>query len=343
MSLLLIALAVVAGLPLLGWAVQRTGTSLDRIRYPAPGRLIQVGGHKLHLYETTPSPGAPHGPVVLFESGIGASSLSWSRVQPEIAPFLPTAAYDRAGLGWSDAATTPRTTKQVNHELFAMLDQAGIRERVVLVGHSFGGMTALSAACSHPSRVAGVVLVDPLTPPEWMLPGPVQKRMLEHGVFLSERGAALARLGIVRTALRLAMLGSHRSARFINRASAGPGSGVPERLIGEVRKLPRELWPVVRSHWCLERTFEGMAGHLRHLPLSSVQAANSLRPIEVPLVVISAANVEPVRLAAHRDYVALSEDGEHWMAETGGHWIMLDHPDLVVRAIRQVAEKSHRV
>lgn len=344
MSALLIGLAVLAGMPLLGWAVQRVGTTLDRLRYPAPGRLVQVGGHKLHIVRTTPMPGAPARPTVVFEAGIGASSLSWSRVAPEIEPFFPTAAYDRAGLGWSEAATTPRTTKQVNHELFALLDNAGIQQPVILVGHSFGGMTALSAACTKPERVAGVVLVDPLTPPEWALPSPPQKRMLEYGVHLAERGAALARFGVVRTTLRLAILGSHRSARWISQASAGDASSVPERLIGEVRKLPPSLWPVVRAHWSAEKTFWGMADHLRQLPLSSVQAANSLsRGLDVPLVVISAANVEEFRLASHKSFAALSPEGEHWVAESGGHWVMLDEPDIVVRAIRRVVEQSQRI
>ena len=117
-------------------------------------------------------------------------------------------------------------------------------------------------------------------------------------------------------------------------------AGVPERLIGEVRKLPRELWPVVRGHWCLDRTFLSMARHLRDLPLSSVQAANTLRELDVPVVVISAANVEELRLEQHRAFAQLSAEGEHWMAGTGGHWVMLDEPELVVRAIQRVAEQS---
>ena len=106
MSFLLIGLAVLASLPLMGWAVQGVGSTLDRLRYPAPGRLVQVGGHKLHAFETSPAPGiGGEGITVVFEAGIGASSLSWRRVQPEVAPFFRTLAYDRAGLGWSEAAT----------------------------------------------------------------------------------------------------------------------------------------------------------------------------------------------------------------------------------------------
>ena len=45
--------------------------------------------------------------MVLLESGIAASSLSWAVVQPAIATFTRVCAYDRAGLAWSDVASCP--------------------------------------------------------------------------------------------------------------------------------------------------------------------------------------------------------------------------------------------
>lgn len=328
-------LAAVLAVPLLGWLVQLIGTGLDRWRYPPPGRLVQVGGHKLHFYQTGTDQAADL-PLVLLEAGIGASSLSWRFVQNEIEPLVRVASYDRAGLGWSTESTTPRHTRQLVHELLTLLDNAGIREPVVLVGHSFGGMTSLAAACLHPERFAGLVLVDPLHPAEWTLPDGQRKRMLEYGAFLAERGVLLARLGVVRSALRLLMMGAGTSANLLNRIASGDGADTLERLVGEVRKLPRELWPQVRAQWTQEKTFASLANHLRQLPLSSVQAANAMRPLELPLVVISAGDLEQVRLDAHRNLAQLSPQGQHIIAHRAGHWIQVDEPDVVVMAIRRV-------
>ena len=300
-------IAILLLLPLLGRLIQIVGTALDRWRYAAPGTMVQVGGHKQHFHLTGPVTSTP---LIVCEAGIGASSLSWQLVQRAIEAETRIAVYDRAGLGWSDAATTPRTAKQVNHELFAMLDAAGHRDPVILVGHSFGGMSTLLAACDHPDRVAGLVLVDPLHPAEWFLPDLHRKRILNYGVFLAGRGAFLSRWGLVRSIVRAMLLSRGRFVRQVDRAASRTGSSL-ERILGEIRKLPPDVWPMVRSHWCLPKNFAGMADHLRQLPLSSVQTANSLRPLEIPLILLSAASLEPDRLAAHEALASLSPRGQH--------------------------------
>lgn len=327
-------IAILLLLPLLGRLIQIAGTALDRWRYAAPGTMVQVGGHKQHLHLTGPVTSTP---LIVCEAGIGASSLSWQLIQHAIEAETRIAVYDRAGLGWSDAATTPRTAKQVNHELFSMLDAAGHHDPVILVGHSFGGMSTLLAACDHPDRVAGLVLVDPLHPAEWFLPDLHRKRILDYGVFLAGRGAFLARWGFVRSVVRAMLLSRGRFVRQVDRASSRTGASL-ERILGEIRKLPPEVWPMVRSHWCLPKNFAGMADHLRQLPLSSVQTANALRPLEIPLILLSAASLEPDRLAAHEALASLSPRGQHHIAKHAGHWIQLDEPELVISSIQSLCK-----
>lgn len=92
----------------LGALYQQLGAKRHRRRFAPPGVLIDVGGHRLHA--TCVGSGSP---VVLLESGIAASSLSWAIVQPEIAKFTRVCAYDRAGLAWSDAPSGPRTVRKL--------------------------------------------------------------------------------------------------------------------------------------------------------------------------------------------------------------------------------------
>src|SRR6266542_5869269 len=77
-------------------------------KYPAPGMMVNIGGRHLHV--VCAGTGSP---AVLFESGIAASSLSWTRVMPDVAAFTRACAYDRAGLAWSDAPRHPRTLERM--------------------------------------------------------------------------------------------------------------------------------------------------------------------------------------------------------------------------------------
>src|SRR5580765_7019136 len=104
---------------------------------PAPGRMIDIGGWRLHLYcvgEARPSQ-----PTVILEAGIGDFSVEWSLVQPKVAAFARVCSYDRADEGWSDYGPHPRTMHQIVYELHTLLDKAGVPPPYVLVGHSYGG------------------------------------------------------------------------------------------------------------------------------------------------------------------------------------------------------------
>jgi pimeloyl-ACP methyl ester carboxylesterase len=87
---------VVVGL-LTGATYQWLAPGKDLAANPPPGRLVDVGGHKLHLWCT----GAGT-PSVILESGLGGSSFAWGFVQPEVAKFTRVCSYDRAGMGYSD-------------------------------------------------------------------------------------------------------------------------------------------------------------------------------------------------------------------------------------------------
>lgn len=104
---------------------------------PPPGRLIDLGGWRLHLHCTGGARASQ--PTVILEAGAGDFSVDWSLVQPSVAPFARVCAYDRAGAGWSDLGPRPRTMHQLVYELHALLEKAGERSPYVLVGHSYGG------------------------------------------------------------------------------------------------------------------------------------------------------------------------------------------------------------
>lgn len=314
-------------------AYQAIGAARDRERFPAPGRMADIGGRRSHLIE---SGGGQ--PAVIRESGISASCLNWTRVRAEVARFTLACAYDRAGLGWSGPADSPRLASRLVDELHALRDAAGIAPPYLLVGHSFGGLLAGIYAVRYPDEVAGLVLVDPLGAGEWLRPTPQQSRMLGRGIALARRGAWLARLGVVRFALARLTGGARRVPKGIARLTSGAGESFLSRIVGEVGKMPPEVWPMIQAHWCLPKNFEGLAAALEGLPGSSAEAAGIELPRTIPLTILSAKHCTPQELSERAAMAAKSARGRHIVAANSGHWIHLDEPDLVVEAIREMVE-----
>jgi hypothetical protein len=93
--------------------------------YPPPGKLVDIGGRRLHILCI-----GQGSPTVMLDAGLGNSSLYWFRVQPEIAQFTRVCSYDGVGLGWSHPTSAPRTAHQIVSDLDAlhMLKRFGICE-----------------------------------------------------------------------------------------------------------------------------------------------------------------------------------------------------------------------
>ena len=134
------------------------GTLHSQTEPPAPGRLLDVGGWRMHINcAGTARAGQP---TVILEAGSSDFSIDWAFVQPEVATFTRVCSYDRSGSGWSDLGPYPKTLKQTIFELHTLLDKAGVSAPLVYVGHSYGGRLARIYASTYPAEVVGMVMVD---------------------------------------------------------------------------------------------------------------------------------------------------------------------------------------
>jgi pimeloyl-ACP methyl ester carboxylesterase len=122
-----------------------------------PGSLVEVFGHKMHIDCAGPTNAAC---TVVFESGGGGSSKDWQKVRAALGPGVRTCAYDRAGLGFSEAGPAPRTMRQEAFELHELLQRSKVTGPIVLVGQSIGGLLARIYTENYGSNVVGIVLVD---------------------------------------------------------------------------------------------------------------------------------------------------------------------------------------
>jgi pimeloyl-ACP methyl ester carboxylesterase len=325
---------VFAALLAAGVLYQRVGLTRQRRQFAPPGQLIDVGGHRLHA--TCRGAGSP---IVLFESGIAASSLSWSLVAPAVATFTRVCAYDRAGLGWSDAPSGHAASRAWSFERIvddhcALLDHVGPRQKVVLVGHSFGSFVVRAVANRRPEQVAGLVLVDPAT--EWLTATPPRLRLLRGGRQLSRVGALLAHLGVVRACLALLTGGAPAAPRNFVKIFGPTAAHTLERLVGEVRKLPPELHPTVKAIWCQPKCFHAMAEHMAVLERGGPLFTGVTPRRDIPVVVLSSVKQPAEELAVHRMMAEASDRGRHIVATQSTHWIQFDEPELIVEAIRDI-------
>jgi pimeloyl-ACP methyl ester carboxylesterase len=316
-----------------GILYQWIATRRYRRRFAPPGELVDVGGHRLHMHCM-----GGGGPVVLLEAGIAASSISWSLVQSEIATFTRVCAYDRAGLAWSDATSGPITFEQIVSELSRVLAHAAPHDQYVLVGHSFGSFVIQAHAERHPEKVVGLVLVDP--PTEWLTMTPHRERMLRRGQRLSRVGAVLAHIGMVRGSLALLTGGAPGAPRRFVSVLGPTALRTLQRLVGEVKKLPPDVHPVIQELWCQPKCFHAMAEHLSVLRREGKALAALNPPPGIPVVVISSGNQPPEQIAEHRALADRSAKARHFVAARSTHWVQFDEPGLIVDAVRELIDKQ---
>lgn len=311
---------LVALLLLTGATYQFITTKIDERKYPPPGRLVDVGGYRLHLYcvgEGTPT--------VVLDAGLGGGVLDWSTVQPEVSKFARVCTYDRAGMAWSDSGVGPRTSRQVVAELHALLGNAGERAPYVLVGHSISGIHVQLYAGRYPDEVAGLVLVDSSHEDQLS-----RKGMTAIPSFYPPLIKAVSPFGVVRL---MDLVGT-------------PSANMPHG-VGAERAA-------IYSH---TRSMYSYADEISAIPVSMEQLrAAPMRLGDKPLIVLTrgmkeasnmgspeeAEQAEQAWAELQADLARRSSSGRQIIAEKSGHYIQFDQPDLVIDAIRQVVGATRR-
>jgi pimeloyl-ACP methyl ester carboxylesterase len=302
---------------------------------PPPGRLVDVGGFRLHL----DARGAAGGPTVVFEAALGGSSISWTLVQDEVARFARACSYDRAGFGWSDAGPKPRTAGRIADELGVLLERSGEPPPYVIVGHSFGGLVARVFAGRYRDRTAGLVLVDPARPEDWRDPGLANQARVDRGVRLCRQGALAARLGVARVVATLVDLGALGPARALARFMSRGGVGArDEQILAPMWKLPPGARRPLRQFWTRAAFFEALGSQIGSIATSAGEtlAAAPDGYDDLPLITISASNPTDHERRAQEAVLGLSTRARHLVATDSGHWIPLDEPETVIDAVRRI-------
>ena len=306
----LLLVLLVAGRGYESWARSR-----DLQRHPAPGKLIKVDSHRLHL--RCIGDGTP---AVIFDAGAGGTSLDWDHIQQQLALDTQVCAYDRAGFGWSDLGPSPRTSAQIVHELRTLLRNANVEPPFILVGHSFGGLDMQLFAARHANEVAGLVLVDSVHPDLYQRMPPKLRQAATSQLRLLRLGRALAPYGLPR--LLFPPIATQRLSPHLQAAAnaAGYRSNTYAALYEEARVFDESCQQVRSARRPLDNV------RLTVLTRSKAEKWPSAIPAET---------AESIWLDLQRDLAAAVPDSQHMIVENAGHFIHLDQPDVVVEAIQR--------
>jgi thioesterase domain-containing protein len=101
--------------------------------------------------------------LVVFESGLGDDHGVWNQknVALQLSKLADVLLYDRAGYGKSKKGPSPRNIDKLTSELESIINASANGRKVVLVGHSLGGMVVRDYAIKYPDKVAAILFVDP--------------------------------------------------------------------------------------------------------------------------------------------------------------------------------------
>ncbi len=320
----------------LGALYQAIATRRDERTHPPPGRMIDIGGRRLHILEMgTARAGAP---TVILEAGLMSTVMSWTGLQQRLAEKYRVVSYDRAGLGWSDIGPMPRDANRIADELHTLLARTTIAPPYVLVGHSFGGLMAPNFAARYPNEVAGLVLIDAVAAGEWNPPSESDSKLSGIGAKVCRRSAIFARIGVIRLVAFLLTTGAKG---FAGRLVKLLSRGTPEDA-GTVKSpwfaaLPPEEQKMAAIFWVQPKFPLTIASQLENLPLSASSVAAHPVFCEGPVIILSARTSSDRRRAEHAAMAARLPMGEHINVDGSNHWIMRQQPEIVLDAIDRVA------
>lgn len=290
--------------------------------------------------------------------GVSSSSIYWSTIQNEISKYTKFCVYDRAGYSFSDSGYSPRTSQQIVNELDHLLTTNNITEKLLLIGHSFGGMNMRLFTSIFPEKVSGLILIDPSHENQTIAFRLAQDKSIDPQTIAND----LAKENFyLNTGRILAPLGSLRLTALIQ----------PDRVLNPFNKenLTANDWKILRFSTLSNKYSNVIYSEGSHFATTSAQQvlANKKSFGNLPLMILTAgasingtcaqnhfsddsqeckdhlkymaSNAQVIEELA-KDVLKLSSQSEWKIIWNASHNIAIDNPEAVIENIKGMLDKS---
>jgi pimeloyl-ACP methyl ester carboxylesterase len=290
-------------------------------------------------------------PTVVLEMGLGSSLSDWRQVQAAIAKITQVCAYDRAGYGFSDP---PRRASDVDNtvdDLHRLVAAATIAKPFVLVGHSKGGLYAISYASRYPTDVAAMVLIDPALAGQ---ASDMAKQLLpaEKAENVAQRDMQFAEVA--------------RCGEMAKNGEFQKPEGLKSECLDNPPNPDAVLHQALNAEFSKAGKWQAMLSETQNITATDLTAPTKddieARSItfdfnDKPLIVLSAGDEQrgPTITEATQDRIfalrknringltAKSRRGTSIVVPKSGHDIQNDQPGAVIDAVRTVVTEAHDV
>jgi pimeloyl-ACP methyl ester carboxylesterase len=295
-----------------------------------------------------------HGsPVVILTAGAGDWSISWDKVQPAIAQKTRVCAWDRPGVGFSTAPPTPERVGKRTTDLQAALKRDRIAGPYVVVGHSLGGYESLLLKDREPSKVVGMVLVDPSVPGQaamWNRVAPAAVAWDRSDpppvVLYLQKCVAAVRAGTLRrgapdpnACLRPPPWPPTYPPELRDALDKHVAEATPKRIADTMDSF---IWTVTKAMNEDSRTMVRPSRNFGSMPLIVLTAEQTFSlPSDVPVAVKAETPVMQTEWGrAHDALAALSTRGVNRTVAGTTHYIQQVKPQAVIDAVDEVLDEA---
>jgi len=302
------------GLLIIGFIYEQISEFIDSKTLKAPGQMVQVGDHKMHIYCTGENKNG--NPTVILEAGGGNIFATWSLIQPELSKQTKVCSYDRSGYGFSEGTQDDRTNEDIAKELKILLDNANIQGPYILVGHSIGGYYTRIFANNNFEDTAALVFIDS-----------------SHEEQAEKYGYDPNSMSIIDKAMQQLINGTIRFGVARAVITVNPKLlGMPKDSIKYNRGLLLSQAFIYKN-----KIKDDMITSME----SANQVANARNFGNIPIRVLTGDHEKidpetwPEWLTWQKDLATLSSNGSQSVVSGSGHYIHVDKPEVVIQAIKE--------
>lgn len=293
---------------IVGFIYEQISEYIDTKTLKAPGEMVEVNGHKMHLYCTGENKNG--NPTVILEAGAGNMFSVWTNIQKELSKDTRVCSYDRSGIGFSESGKKPHTPENIEKDFAVLMSTFNPSDQFVLVGHSIGGIYVRDYAKNNISRIKGLVFIDS-----------------SHEDQFNQKISFLDGL------LGYSMAGLFRGSSYV---------GLPRVVFAMFPKIPKFISApgenVIYNQKLWVRPSQIKTSLAETMYTTNTKSVR-VDLQKIPIVVLSAEeNVksDPQWLIWQKDIASLSDHGKQITVPNSSHYIFTDQPQIVIDSIKEL-------